>query len=117
MAQMRIYCDYCKQSYYVYQHSNWKSDSARQCPHCFKMIDRQTWDNIIVPAFGAFMDANQQLVKDTGFTNQTRFTVNFEEDYHFPNMAAPERQDQEDSFLDIELPDLDLDNLDFDIKL
>ena len=52
------------------------------------MIDRQTWNNIIVPAFGAFMDANMQLVKDTGFRNQTRFAVNFEEDYYFPNMTG-----------------------------
>lgn len=93
MAQMRIYCDYCKQSYYVYQHSNWKSDTARQCPHCFHMIDRQTWDNIIVPAFGAFMDANMQLVKDTGFRDQTRFAVNFEEDYYFPNMTGVKEND------------------------
>jgi hypothetical protein len=52
------------------------------------MIDRQTWDNIIVPAFGAFMDANMQLMKDTGFRDQTRFAVNFEEDYYFPNMTG-----------------------------
>ena len=52
----------------VYHRDNWNNDKARQCPHCFAEIDRQTWEKEVLPAFGAVHDANAELHKDhTGY--------------------------------------------------
>ena len=83
MAMMKIYCDYCGQKWDIYERDNWNDDKARTCPHCFNKIDGQTWKNEIIPAFGAYMDLNKQLIKDTGL-GCVRFSVDFSEDYFFP---------------------------------
>ena len=61
---MLIHCGSCGGSWEIYQRDNWKNPNARQCPHCFREIDAQTWALAILPAFGAFTDANNELIKD-----------------------------------------------------
>lgn len=76
MGFLRLHCTYCGDPWEVY-HRDMRSPTANQCPHCFKEIDRQTWDKQIVPAFGAMDDANRELFKDhTGI-----HTVLFSADY------------------------------------
>lgn len=63
MAYLRIHCDYCGGQWEVYKH-NIKDEYARQCPHCFQKIDRQTWEKQVIPAFNMSNDANAELYKD-----------------------------------------------------
>ena len=68
MAYMRIHCGYCGQAWEVYERDNWNSQNARTCPHCFKRIDGQTWEEQILPGFGQVADANRELLKiHTGY--------------------------------------------------
>ena len=68
MAYLRIHFEACGGVWEVYHRDNWNNDKARQCPHCFAEIDRQTWEKEVLPAFGAVHDANAELHKDhTGY--------------------------------------------------
>lgn len=63
MAFIRVHCDYCGGQFEIYKH-NLKGEFARECPHCFQRIDRQTWEREVLPAFAAVEDANAELYKD-----------------------------------------------------
>lgn len=68
MVYLRIHCATCGGVWEVYHRDNWNNDKARQCPHCFAEIDRQTWEKDVLSAFGAVHDANAELYKDhTGY--------------------------------------------------
>ena len=49
MAYIKIHCDYCGGTWDVYKRDI-KNDRARQCPHCFQEIDRQSWARDVLPA-------------------------------------------------------------------
>ncbi len=83
MAYMRIHCDYCGGAWEVYKRDNWKDSKAAECPHCFSKIDRQTWDNQIVPAFNMLDDANRELFKDHVGYHRPLFTVDVIADHIF----------------------------------
>lgn len=76
MGFLRIRCDYCGGIWEVYAHQM-KSDRANQCPHCFKEIEPSTWENDIVPAWGAMEDANLELMKDNTGYKRTIFEVSY----------------------------------------
>ena len=59
MGYMRIKCHYCGGTWEVYGRSVTNGDYAGTCPHCFKVIERQTWEKQIIPAFHALDDANR----------------------------------------------------------
>jgi hypothetical protein len=82
---LKIYCDVCGGNWEVYQRDDWTSDKARQCPHCFAKIDRQTWNKQIIPAFAATADANAELVKDSTGYHKPLFTVDFIADTLYRN--------------------------------
>ena len=42
MAYLKIYCDYCGQTWEVYRRSM-NDEHSRECPHCGSRIDDQTW--------------------------------------------------------------------------
>ena len=63
MAYLQIHCDYCGGKWDVYKRDI-KNERARQCPHCFQEIDRQSWEKEVIPAFGMVEDANAELYKD-----------------------------------------------------
>lgn len=58
---------------------------ARTCPHCFKAIERQTWEKQIIPAFHALDDANREIVKDSSGYHTPLFEVSYEADSVFRN--------------------------------
>lgn len=82
---MRIHCDTCGGTWEVYQRDNWKDDKARACPHCFAEIDRQTWNDYVLPAFGLTADANAELFKDSTGYHKPRFSVDFVADHLYQN--------------------------------
>ena len=63
MAYLQIHCVYCGGKWDVYKRDI-KNERARQCPHCFQEIDRQSWEKEVIPAFGMVEDANAELYKD-----------------------------------------------------
>ncbi len=77
MGYLKIHCHNCGGTWEVYGRDNWKSDTARQCPHCFNSIDRQTWERQIIPAFAGMEDANRELVKDHSGYNAPLFSLNY----------------------------------------
>lgn len=84
MGVLKISCDYCGGSWEVYSRDI-KNEKARECPHCSHGIERQTWQNQILPAFAALEDANRELFKDhTGYLVPL-FTVSYEPDLIFKN--------------------------------
>ena len=60
MAYLKIYCDYCGQTWEVYRRSM-NDEHSRECPHCGSRIDDQTWRNQVVPALCMVSDANGAL--------------------------------------------------------
>lgn len=91
MGFLRIRCDYCGGNWEVYQHLK-KDEKARQCPHCFKEIDSQTWENQICPSWGAMEDSNLELVKDTTGYGNTLFEVSYIGDIIFKNARNRRRR-------------------------
>lgn len=85
MGYMRIKCHYCGGTWEVYGRSITNGDYARTCPHCFKAIEKQTWDKQIIPAFLALDDANRELVKDSSGYHTPLFEVSYEADSVFRN--------------------------------
>lgn len=74
MSYMKIHCGNCGQTWEIYGRDDWNSDKARTCPHCGEEIDRQTWQQQVIPAFCASGDANRELYRDhTGYPGQSLF--------------------------------------------
>lgn len=95
---LRIHCE-CGGTWDVYSRDNWKDDTARQCPHCFKEISAFTWQSEIIPAFASMMDANRELKKvHTGY-NKPLFAVDFVADPMPKTEGCPLR----DAMLDYDL--------------
>lgn len=88
MGYMKIHCNYCGGSWEVYGRDDWNEKKHRTCPHCFSSIDGQDWHNSILPAFGAMMDANKELIKTHTGYNAPLFTVDYVEDFFFPDAKA-----------------------------
>lgn len=63
MAYLRIHCDYCGQTWEVYERSM-HDEHSRECPHCHSKIEDRTWTGEVLPALGQAMDANRELLKD-----------------------------------------------------
>lgn len=63
MAFMRIHCGVCGRVWEVYNHGNWKADSARTCPGCFAEVDKTHWEQNILPVFGEMNDAERDMMK------------------------------------------------------
>ena len=89
MAFMRIHCGYCGQPWEIYSRDDWKGDKARTCPHCKNKIDRQTWNNHVLTAFGSVQDANAELIKDSMGFKTPLYTVDFIEDRIFDGRQNP----------------------------
>ena len=92
MGYMCIKCHYCGGTWEVYGRSitgvsgaTISGNYARTCPHCFKAIEKQTWDKQIIPAFLAMSDANRELVKDSSGYHTPLFEVSYEADSVFRN--------------------------------
>ena len=100
MAYLRIHCDVCGGTWEVYHRDNWKDDKARQCPHCFSKIDRQTWEKQILPAFGAVQDANAELFKDSTGYHTPLFTFDVIADHIYTNHMDRERNRQSCPLMD-----------------
>ena len=75
--KMVIKCGECKKAWEVYPRGAWTDDINRECPECGCCIEQQTWEREIVPAFGAFMDANRELIKDSTGYGTPLFSVDF----------------------------------------
>ena len=88
MGFLRIHCDYCGGTWDVYGRDDWKTTRSRTCPHCQTKIDGQDWNNHVLPAFGAMMDANRELIKTHTGYHTPLFTVDYVEDFFFPDAKA-----------------------------
>ena len=88
MGFIRIHCDYCGGTWEVYGRDNYKETQYRTWPHCFSKIYGQDWMNHVLPAFGAMMDANRELIKTHTGYHAPLFTVDYVEDFYFPDAKA-----------------------------
>lgn len=80
MGYLKIHCCNCKANFKIdIDHS--KDNNANTCPVCGQSIDRQTYNNLLLPALGILDDANRELIKDTGYTGQTLFRVSYQSKY------------------------------------
>lgn len=77
MMKIRIKCRECKRAWEIHPRGKWTDDASRECPSCGCSIDRQTWERQIIPAFGAFMDMNREIVKDSTGYDAPMFSVTF----------------------------------------
>lgn len=82
MAYLRIYCEYCGQTWDVYERSM-NDEHSRQCPHCMSKIEDQTWKRQIVPSLCMVSDANRELLKDHLGYHVPRFVIDVVEDKFF----------------------------------
>lgn len=87
MGFLRIHCNYCGGTWDVYGRDDWNETRSRTCPHCQTKIDGQDWEKQIVPAFGAMLDANRELIKTHTGYHAPLFTVDYIEDHYFPDAA------------------------------
>lgn len=77
MGFLRIHCHNCGGYWDIYEGDDFNHRKYKTCPHCKAQIDGQDYDNQVLPAFGAMMDANRELKKThTGYKSPL-FTVDF----------------------------------------
>lgn len=77
MGYLRIHCTECRRRWAVYSRDDWHSIHSRTCPHCGAQIDKRTWENQVLPAFGMMGDANRELIKDRTGYGRPLFRVDF----------------------------------------
>lgn len=80
MGHLVIHCSSCDKSWELY-HRDIYNKLHRECPHCGSRIDAQTYENQIIPAWGALIDANTELFRDHLQEGSTLFTVDFIADH------------------------------------
>ncbi len=88
MGMLKIHCGCCRQTWDLYNRGDYHRHVKRTCPHCGSKIDGQTWEKQILPAYGAMLDANRELIKDHTGYGQPIFTIDYIEDAYFPNDAT-----------------------------
>ena len=92
MVYLRIHCATCGGVWEVYHRDNWNNDKARQCPHCFAEISRQTWEKYVLSVFGEARDANAELYKDyTGYYDKPLFSFDVMANHIYPNGKSNDR--------------------------
>lgn len=92
MGLLNIKCGYCGGTWQVYGRDQWRERRARTCPHCGSAVERQTWEDQVLPAFGQMMDANRELLKlHTGY-HGVLFQVNYEEDAYWGDTTTEQLQ-------------------------
>lgn len=87
MGHLKIHCDNCGGDWLIYHRDNWKDWKARTCPICGESINKSTWEQSVLKAFGEMSDANLELAKDNAQYHGTLFTVSYEPDMIYPNKA------------------------------
>lgn len=70
---LRIFCFSCRRAWSYYWGQNFNEKGANACPYCGRQIDSQTWENEVLPTFGAFIDANLDLKRDAAGGNAPLF--------------------------------------------
>ena len=80
---MKIYCDYCKQTWEVYSRDDPMRPTARRCPHCQKAIVKQeTWKEM-VDCMEHVDKVNMMLLSDHVNQRFIPFTVSYKADSQF----------------------------------
>ena len=80
---MKIYCDYCKQTWEVYAHDDALRPSARSCPHCGKAkIREETWKEMVHCMDHVEM-INRMLYSDHVNQHNPVFAVSYKADTPF----------------------------------
>ena len=82
MGYMRIKCHYCGGTWEVYPKT---ITEERTCPHCSKSIEKQTWEEQIIPAFRALNAANGELMADHTSRHTPLLEVSYGADTVFKN--------------------------------
>ena len=94
MGYLKIYCDSCGGVWHVY-HRGIHESTARQCPHCYAKIDRQTWERQVLPAFGEMVDTERELFKDHA-NHAPLFCIDFVSDSLYLNARNRDRKERTD---------------------
>lgn len=76
MEHLIIHCTSCRTAWQVYPR-DMTDEKSRCCPGCYAEIDAQTWRKQILPAFGAMMDANKELQKDSTGYDAPPFQIDY----------------------------------------
>lgn len=92
MGYLRISCKQCGGAWEIYSNGNYYDEDARTCPHCFAEINKQTWHNQVVPAFGSFLDANRELSNDNSGYSEPLFKVEYLEPEENPSSSVMNEQ-------------------------
>lgn len=80
MGFLRIHCHNCGNHWDINEGDDYKQRKYKTCPYCKEQIDGQDFDNQVLPAFGAMMDANRELKKTHTGYNASLFSVEFMQD-------------------------------------
>lgn len=77
MGFLRIHCHNCGGYWDINEGDEYRQRKYKTCPYCQKGIDSQDYDNQVLPAFGAMMDANRELYKTHTGYSAPLFTVEY----------------------------------------
>ena len=105
MGYLRIHCGGCGQTWEVYRKVR-EYDGARECPHCGKRIDHETWTRHVLPAFNGMLDANLAVMQDHVDYHQGAFKLDYVETGNVDRETATERSNMLAELLDDRLRDM-----------
>lgn len=93
MGYLRIHCGSCGQDWEVYRKTR-EYDGARECPHCGKRIDHETWEKRVLRAFNGMLDANLAVMQDHVDYHQGAFKVDYIETGSTDRETAADRMNR-----------------------
>lgn len=80
---LKIYCDYCRQTWEAYPRDDLTRSKANRCPHCgAAKIDPETWEEV-VSVLMRTKRVNEKLAADHVNKNNALFAVSFIADHLF----------------------------------
>ena len=75
MGVLKVQCYKCGSRYQV-NAGMIKHTEANMCPYCYAELPRDTWERIVIPAFGELEDANRELIKEhSGYVDTPLFQI------------------------------------------
>ena len=77
MGVLKVQCYKCRSRYQI-NAGMIHHIEANKCPYCFAELPRDTWERIVVPAFGELEDANRELYKEhSGYIDTPLFQIGY----------------------------------------
>ena len=96
MGYLKIKCHSCGGTWEVYSRDiHNRYDRARRCPFCDKSIEKDVWNEQVIPTYLAMSDTNMVLSKEHTQYHRPLFEISYESTMFFKDAKVVFYDDRE----------------------